>query len=87
VTDDPVIRSLYEPATGMIPCVIIQAIYGGDRRPCGMFGPGDWNTSLPHESAIMMSAPLSQWREVAMMSREERIERLQHLMKKEDIPA
>jgi hypothetical protein len=76
------ITALYEPATGMIPCVIMQAMFGGDRRACGFFGPGDWNAEkLPGDDAVMVTAPVSQWKLVGLMSREERIEKLQHMRK------
>ena len=65
--------SLYSPSTGQISCVIMQAIYGGDRQPCGFFGAGDWNTSMPAEDSRMMSATEKQWREVAALPIAERI--------------
>lgn len=76
------ITALYEPATGMIPCVIQQAMFGGDRRACHFFGAGDWIAErLPGDDTIMITAPASQWKVVGLMSREERIEKLQHLRK------
>jgi hypothetical protein len=70
---DPVIRAVYEPETGLIPCVLLQAALGGDRRATQQFDCRDWNTGYPHDSAVMIEAPLSQWRTVAGMSREDRI--------------
>jgi hypothetical protein len=56
---DPVIRAVYEPETGLIPCVLLQAALGGDRRATQQFDCRDWNTGYPHDSAVMIEAPLS----------------------------
>jgi hypothetical protein len=57
----------------MIPCVILQAAYGGDREPCRMFDARDWNANFPHESTIRLTATESDWEKLARMSREVRV--------------
>lgn len=80
MSEDPIIRAAYNPDTGTIPCVLLQAGYGGDRRACQQFDANDWSTS-PSERSVMIEAPLSQWRQVSKMSREERIEKFGGLLR------
>ena len=54
----------------------LQAAYGGDKRACQAFNANDWDTS-PSSRTVMIEAPLSQWRKVGDMSREERIEKFE----------
>lgn len=68
---DPIIRALYSPERREVACVIIQAMYGGDRRACEAVQ--DWRTDSPVGADYrMISAPLSQWRKIGMMPRDQR---------------
>lgn len=70
MSDDPIIRGLYSPGLRKVGCVLIQAI-GGDGRAARCFDASDWFTSL-EDDMILVSAPLSQWREIGAMPLEQR---------------
>lgn len=69
VREDPMIRALYSPRLREVGCVLIQAAFGGDRRACNAVS--DWFTGV-EDVAIMISAPLSQWRQIGAMPKEQR---------------
>jgi hypothetical protein len=68
---DPVIRGVYDPETRKVACVLLQVAYGGDQRASHCFDTRDWEVA-PTPGMMMISAPLSRWRAVAAMKREDR---------------
>lgn len=71
-------RSLYSPERGMIACVLLQAAFGGDRRPCHYFGSGDWETGFPDDTFGWVELTMKEWRILGAMPKEDRIARLAH---------
>lgn len=69
MSDDPVIRALYSPSQRNVACVIIQAMYDGDRRACHAFE--GWCVDI-QDDFRMISAPLSQWQAIGRMKPEDR---------------
>lgn len=72
MTEERSFRALYQPSTGMVGCVIIQAVFGGDREVCHLFSGKDWYTA-PVKDAVWIDAPMKDWEFVASLSREERL--------------
>jgi hypothetical protein len=72
------IRSLFETDSGLIPCVILQAAYGGDRRPCHLF-LNDWQVNMPNKSTRWFELTMSQWEYLASLTREERVKLLKEI--------
>jgi hypothetical protein len=66
---DPVIRALYSPGKREVACVLIQAAFGGDRRACTAIH--DWCVVI-EDDFRMISAPLSKWREIGDLPKDER---------------
>lgn len=73
-SSEETLQAIYNPTTGMIACVLIQAAYGASQGVANMFPCEDWETGI---SAKMtrFAATRAEWRKIAAMSREERIER------------
>lgn len=68
-SEDPFIRALYSPARREVACVLLQAALGGDKRACNAVA--DWCTDLA-DDFMMVTAPLSQWREIGRLPKEMR---------------
>lgn len=63
--DEPVIKLVVDMKSRRPACVILQAIYGGDRSIVSRyFDGGTWLTA-PTPDMHMVSGTLSQWREFA----------------------
>jgi hypothetical protein len=75
MTDEPKITVLYNPENGMVGCVLLNALLGDPsyRKVVYMFDARDWQT-FPSDGLQRMSATPEQWRKVASMTREERVE-------------
>lgn len=67
-------KALYNPDTGMIGCVLLQAALRGDQQVPHLFDTKDWDLA-PKPGQIMLEATMDQWRFVAGLSREERVQR------------
>jgi hypothetical protein len=72
---DPIVRGLYDPQSGEVACVLINAAFGFDNRATNAFDAGDWFTA-PRDTMVAVEAPLTQWRAVAAMPKDERVSRL-----------
>lgn len=71
-TVDPVLRGLYSPSLRQVGCDLLAAAFGiGDRRVNNIFDSRDWFVA-PVDDMFLMDAPLSQWRFVADLPRDER---------------
>lgn len=66
------ISAIYSPSTGRIACVLLQAAYGCDNRAAMLFDTKDWILA-PEDGLVMMTDTLENWREVATMSRPQRL--------------
>jgi len=66
-----VLKALYSPSKRQVGCVIVAAMFGGDRRVNSIVSAADWFTG-PTDDMVMMSATPAQWRQFAAMSPEER---------------
>lgn len=67
-------KALYDPNTGKIACVLVQAAMGGNSFIPNLFKTDDWELT-PTPNMKMMSATRSQWDQIAKMTRQERINR------------
>lgn len=67
--EDPTIQGLYSPSQRAVGCVILQTMFGGDRRVCTAVT--DWEVNV-QDDFIMVSAPLSQWLYIGKLPRNER---------------
>ena len=55
------VKALYNPLTGMIGCVILQAGVGGSSEvAASVFSTEDWEVA-PAEGQAVMEATLEQW--------------------------
>jgi hypothetical protein len=68
------IEAIYSPKTGRVACVILQAAFGTSRAVASMFPSKDWDTA-PRDTMVRMSATMDQWKQLAAMTREERVSR------------
>ncbi|MFG6084212.1 hypothetical protein ACEUZ9_000461 [Paracoccus litorisediminis] len=68
------IPALYNPRTGKIACVLLQAGCGGNSAIPRLFETEDWELS-PQQGQVRLGASMDQWKMVAAMSVEKRIER------------
>lgn len=68
------IEAIYSPTTGRVACVLIQAAARASQSVPVLFNTDDWDTA-PKDTMVRMSATLGQWRQLAAMTREERVER------------
>ena len=68
------IEAIYSPTTGRIACVLIQAAAGTSTSVAQLFDTDDWDVS-PKDTMLRMSATRDQWKQLAAMTREERVER------------
>ncbi len=50
-------------------CVLLQAVYRGDREACYLFDTNRWATS-PTDDMILVTDTVGNWKKVAQMSRE-----------------
>ncbi len=66
--------ALYAPSTGMIACVLLQAVAGGDPGVAHLFSSDDWLVNLD-PTLTRMRATHAQWQFLASMTRDERAER------------
>lgn len=67
--EDPIIQGLYSPSQRAVGCVILQTMFGGDRRVCTAVT--DWEVNV-QDDFIMVTAPLSQWVQIGRVPRDQR---------------
>ena len=67
-------KVVYNPLTGMIGCVLIQAVHGCDSSVSHLFSTEDWELA-PTEGQGKMDATKEQWEFIAGITRQERIDR------------
>ena len=67
-------KALYNPDTGMIGCVLLQAAYRGDQQVSHLFDTSDWELA-PVRGQVLLEATMDQWKFLAGLQREERVQR------------
>ena len=71
-------KALYNPKTGKIGSVLLQAGYGLSRCVAQVFDTKDWELA-PTDGQEIMEATMDQWKLVAAMDREARVDRFARL--------
>lgn len=71
---ESMIPAIYSPEKGMVGCVLLQAAVGGSQAVSHLFETKDWLLA-PDDTMVRMQATREQWKFIAGMSREERIQR------------
>jgi hypothetical protein len=66
------ITAVFNPQSGRIACVLLQAAYGCDNRAAMLFDTSDWILA-PESGLVKMTDTLENWRRVAGMKVKERI--------------
>ena len=69
---DEVIPGVYNPLTGNVGCVILQAGYGCGNEVSHIFGNDDWELH-PVDGQTVMQATREQWEWLASMPRDARV--------------
>jgi hypothetical protein len=75
-------KAVYNPETGKVACVLLQAVYRGDLSIPQLFKTEDWELG-PVEGQRMFNATKEQWEFIASLSKQERIERFRKAEKGE----
>jgi hypothetical protein len=57
----------YDPRRRRIGCVLLQAVFGGDREVCFLFPPGTWLTT-PTKGMRMLGGTRQEWEALAAQS-------------------
>lgn len=68
------LKAVYDPVEGKIGCVLLQAAMSGDPAVAKMFPNEDW-VLHPVPGLQRMEATRGQWKWLASLSREQRVER------------
>lgn len=68
------LEAIYSPETGRVACVLLQAAYKASQEVARIFPADDWDTA-PRDTMRRMSATREQWKQIAAMSRKERVAR------------
>lgn len=68
------LNAVYNPLTGKIGCVLIQAAVSGSTEVAQMFETTDWELS-PEPGQVLIGATYAQWQFIADMTPEARVAR------------
>lgn len=72
--DTEPLTAIYNPDTGKIGCVLIQAGHGADKTVASLFDTSDWELA-PTDGQQKFTATLAQWKFIVSMTAEERVRR------------
>jgi hypothetical protein len=69
---DDVLSALYDPATGMVGCVLLHAAHGiRDRRVNTIFSASEWFVQMS-ATVVPLRMSLADWRKIAALPRAQR---------------
>lgn len=74
VTKPTTRTAIYDPETGKIACVLLQAAFRCDQSVCYLFDSRDWEVGLT-PTLQRIEAPMEHWEALSKMTAEERVAR------------